>query len=118
FAAALLAQAGMDRPGPPGAAWTQYRAQPGARDRLAAVIAGRAGRDFLVAPRAAVPLSGTRPMTGPAAEGFDPAGIPSGVGEALSKYLDRLPDQRRERDHELLTALAYARGAGLDDPAW
>ena len=36
----------------------------------------------------------------------------------MSKYLDRLPDQRRERDRELLTALAYARGAGLDDPAW
>jgi hypothetical protein len=67
---------------------------------------------------AAVPLSTARTMTDPAATGFDPAGIPSGVGEALSKYLDRLPDQRRERDRELLTALAYARGAGLDDPEW
>jgi hypothetical protein len=63
-------------------------------------------------------LSTPRTMTDPAAKGFDPAGIPSGVGEALSKYLDRLPDQRRERDRGLLTALAYARGAGLDDPAW
>ena len=88
------------------------------RDRLAAVIAERAGRNFLVAAMAAVPLSTARTMTDPAAKGFDPAGIPSGVGEALSKYLDRLPDQRRERDRELLTALAYARGAGLDDPAW
>ena len=118
FAAALLAQDGMDHPGPPGAAWTQYRAQHGVRDRLAAVIAERAGRNFLVAAMAAVPLSTARAMTDPAAKGFDPAGIPSGVGEALSKYLDRLPDQRRERDRELLTALAYARGAGLDDPAW
>jgi len=119
FAVALLAQDGMDYPGPPGAAWTQYRAQPGARDRLAAVIADRAGRNFLVAAMAAVPLSAARTMTDPAAEGFDPAGIPSGVGEALSKYLDRLPDQqRRERDRELLTALAYARGSGLDDPTW
>ena len=119
FAAALLAQDGMDYPGPPGAAWTQYRAQPGACDRLAAVIADRAGRNFLVAAMAAVPLSAARTMTDPAAKGFDPAGIPSGVGEALSKYLDRLPDQqRRERDRELLTALAYGRGAGLDDPAW
>jgi WD40 repeat protein len=119
FAAALLAQDGMDYPGPPGAAWTRYRAQPGACDRLAAVIADRAGRNFLVAAMAAVPLSAARTMTDPAAEGFDPGGIPSGVGEALSKYLDRLPDQqRRERDRELLTALAYARGAGLDDPAW
>ena len=108
----------MDHPGPPGAAWTQYRARPAVCDRLAAVIAERAGRNFLVAAMAAVPLSTARTMTDPAAKGFDPAGIPSGVGEALSKYLDRLPDQRRERDRELLTALAYARGAGLDDPAW
>ncbi|MGO9194388.1 MAG: hypothetical protein ACLP8X_38865, partial [Streptosporangiaceae bacterium] len=118
FAAALLAQDGMDHPGPPGAAWTQYRAQHAVCDRLAAVIAERAGRNFLVAAMAAVPLSTARTMTDPAAKGFDPAGIPSGVGEALSKYVDRLPDQRRERDRELLTALAYARGAGLDDPAW
>ena len=118
FAAALLAQDGMDHPGPPGAAWTQYRARPAVRDRLAAVIAERAGRNFLVAAMAAVPLSTARNMIDPAAKGFDPAGIPSGVGEALSKYLDQLPDQRRERDRGLLTALAYARGAGLDDPAW
>ena len=87
-------------------------------DRLAAVIAERAGRSFLVAAMAAVPLSIARTMTDPAAKVFDPVGMPSGVGEALSKYLDRLPDQRRERDRGLLTALAYARGAGRDDPAW
>jgi WD40 repeat protein/V8-like Glu-specific endopeptidase len=118
FAAALLAQDGMDHPGPPGAAWTLYRAQQGVRDRLAAVIAERAGRNFLVAVMTAVPLSAARTMIDPGAQGFDPIGIPSGVGEALSKYLDRLPDQRQERDRELLTVLAYARGAGLDDPAW
>ena len=118
FAAALLAQDGMDHPGPPGAAWTQYRDQPAVRDRLAAVIAERAGRNFLVAAMAAVPLSTARGMADPAARGFDPADIPSGVGEALGKYLDQLPEQRRERDRALLTALAYARGAGLDDPAW
>ena len=118
FAAALLAQDGMHHPGPPDAAWTQYRAVHTVRDRLAAVIAERAGRNFLVAAMAAVPLSTARTMTDPAAKGFDPGGIPSGVGEALSKYLDGLPDQRQERDRALLTALAYARGAGLDDPAW
>jgi len=118
FAAALLAQEGTDRPGPPGAAWTQYRARHGVCARLAAVIAERAGRNFLVAAMAAVPLSTARTITDPAAKGFDPDGIPSGVGEALGKYLDRLPDHRRERDRELLTAKAYARGAGLDDPAW
>jgi V8-like Glu-specific endopeptidase len=118
FAAALLAQDGMDHPGPPGAAWTQYRARHAVRDRLAAVVAERAGRNFLVAAMAAVPLSTALTMIDPAVKGFDPAGIPSGVGEALSKYLDWLPDLRRERDRELLTALAYARGAGLDDPGW
>jgi WD40 repeat protein/V8-like Glu-specific endopeptidase len=118
FAAALLAQDGMDNPGPPGAAWTQYRARREVRDRLADVIAERAGRNFLVAAMAAVPLSTARTMVDPAAKGFDPAGIPSGIGEALGKYLDRLPEQRRDRDRELLTALAYARGAGLDDPTW
>jgi len=118
FAAALLAQDGMDHPAPPGTAWTHYRARRGVCDRLAAVIAERAGRNFLVAAMAAVPLSTARTMTDPAAKGFAPARIPSGVGEALSKYLDRLPEARRERDRELLTALAYARGAGLDDPAW
>ena len=118
FAAALLAQDGMNHPSPPGAAWTQYRDRPGVCDRLATVIAERAGRNFLVAAMAAVPLSTAHTMIDPAATGFDPASIPSGVGEALSKYLDRLPDQRRERDRELFTALAYARGAGLDDPGW
>ena len=118
FAAALVAQGGVDHPGPPGAAWTQYRSRPAVCDRLAAVIAERAGRNFLVAAMAAVPLSTARTMIDLDAKGFDPASIPSGVGEALSKYLDRLPEQRRERDRGLLTALAYARGAGLDDPSW
>ncbi len=112
FAAALLAQDGMDHPSPPGAAWTQYSAQHGVCDRLAAVIAERAGRNFLVAAMAAVPLSTAREMTDPAAKDFDPAGIPSGVGKALSKYLDRLPDQRRERDRELLAWLAFAAALG------
>ena len=118
FAAALLAQDGMNHPGPPGAAWTQYRINHVACGRLAGVIAERAGRNFLVAAMAAVPLSTARDITDPAAKGFDPGDIPSGVGEALGKYLDQMPEQRREHDRALLTALAYARGAGLDDRAW
>jgi hypothetical protein len=117
FAAALLARDGMDNPGPD-RAWTQYRAQPALRDRLAAVIAERAARNFLVAAMAADPLSAEPDIIDPAASGFDPASIPSGVGEALHKYLQQLPDERRERVRALLTALAYARGAGLDDPNW
>jgi len=118
FAAALLAQEGMDNPAPPGAAWSKYRVRHEVCDRLATVIAERAGRNFLVAAMAADPLSAVPTMIDPAAKGFDPAGMPSKVGEALSKYLDRLPEQRRERDRGLLTALAYARGAGVDDAVW
>ena len=117
FAAALLARDGMDHPGPDGA-WTQYRARPALRDWLAAVIAERAGRNFLVAAMAADPLSAELNVIDPAIGGFDPADIPSGVGEALRKYLLHLPEDRRERVRALLTALAYARGAGLDDPKW
>ena len=70
FAAGLLAQDGMDHPGPSGAAWARYRDQHAVCDRLAAVIADRAGRNFLVAAMAAVPLSTARSMTDPAARGF------------------------------------------------
>ena len=118
FAAALLAQEGMDSPGPPGAAWTKYHTQSALCSRLAMVIADRAGRNFLVAAMAAVPLSIAPHMIDPDARGFNPADIPSGVGEALSKYLDQLPEYRRERHRGLLTALAYARGTGLDDLTW
>jgi Trypsin-like peptidase domain len=118
FAAALLTQEGMDHPGPPGAAWTAYRADRVVCDRLATLIADRAGRNFLFAAVAAVPLSTAPGILDPTVQGFDPAAIPSGVGEALSKYLDQLPAPRRERVRGLLTALAYGRGAGLDDPTW
>ena len=118
FAAALLAQDGMDRPGPKGRAWTQYRVRHAVRDRLAAVIAQRAEGNFLVAAMAALPLSTKPSAVDPAAKEFDPTDIPSGVGEALQKYLERLPDGRRDHDRGLLMALAYARGAGLEDPAW
>ena len=97
FAAALLAQDGMDHPGPEGRAWTRYRTQPAVRDGLAAVIAERAGRNFLVASMAADRLSAAPKMIDPAAGGFDPADIESGVGEALGKYLGQLPEERRER---------------------
>jgi len=118
FAAALLAQDGMDRPGPPGRAWAQYRARPAVRDRLAAVIAQRAQRNYLVAALAADPRSTDRNVVDPAVEGFKPADIPASVREAWHKYLDQLPEQERERVRALLTALAYARGAGVDDPTW
>ena len=40
------------------------------------------------------------------------------MGEALDKYLDGLAPRQRVRVRGLLTALAYARGAGLDDRMW
>ena len=113
FAAALLALPGRD-----GGAWQQYRARRAVRERLAAVIADRARRNFLVAAMAASQLSDDPEVIDPTAGGFDPAQIPSRIGEALSKYLDGLPEERRERVRAALTALAYARGGGVDDPAW
>lgn len=118
FAAALLTQDGMDHPGPPGAAWTAYRANRVVCDRLATLIANRAGRNFLFAAMAAVPLSTARGILDPTVQGFDIDAIPSGAGESLAKYLDQLSDSRRHHVHGLLTALAYGRGAGLDDPTW
>ena len=118
FASALLAQDGVDRPGPPGRAWTHYRMDMKLRDRAARVIARRAGRNYLVAAMAAVPLSVAQAAMDPAAPGFDERAIPSGVGEALSKYLEGLPEPDKARTRGLLTALAYARGTGIHDKLW
>ena len=118
FAAALLTQDGMDRPGPPNRAWKDYRANPMVRDRLAAMIAERAQRNFLIAALAAIPLSAKPNLIDPDAEGFNPADIPSRVGEALAKHLEALSEPSQKLERILLTALAYARGAGLDDPHW
>jgi len=118
YTTALLTQQGMLRPTPPGAAWEIYRTNPGICDRLANVIAMRAQRNFLVAALAAVPLSNAREVLDPSAHSFDPTAIPSGVGEALDRYFDRLPEHRRIRERTLLIVLAYGRGTGLDDRTW
>jgi WD40 repeat protein len=118
FAAALLAQEGADRPGPPGGAWRHYRTHPDLQQRLAATVAARAGRNHLVAAMAAVPLSTRSEPVDPTAPDFDVRTVPSGVGEALGKYLDALPELERLQTQGLLTALAYARGSGIDDSRW
>jgi WD40 repeat protein len=118
FAAAVLAQDETDRPGPSGAAWERYRADRSLCRRVAAVIAGRARRNYLVAAMAAVPLSATGNVVDPASKEFDLTSIPSSVGEALDKYLDQLTVDRRASERGLLTALAYGRGTGLDDNRW
>lgn len=118
FAAALLAQEGADRPHPQGAAWERYRADESLRQRVAEAIADRAQRNYLVAAMAAARLSTAREPVDPANPGFDYRSLPSGVGEALEEYLVQLPDDLQPRVRGLLTALAYARGEGIDDRMW
>jgi WD40 repeat protein len=118
FAAALLAQEGVSNPGPPGRAWQSFRADTRLAARLAGLIAERAGKSFLVAALAAYGLSTAKTVLDPAADGFVSTSIPASVSEAIVKYLDTLPSSQRVRDRGLLTALAYARGAGLEDAVW
>jgi hypothetical protein len=118
YTATLLAQSGFGQPGPEGGAWETYRRDPDLCERLAGLVVDRAGRNYLVAGMSAFPLSEDARVRDPAAWGFDPTEIPSGVGEALSKYLERLPTRRRLRHLDLLSALAYGRGAGLGDQRW
>lgn len=118
FAVAVLTQHDASHPGPPGAAWAGYRADPALGDRLAEVIAGHSGRNYLVAALAAVQLSVAEQPLDPATPGFDPTDIPSGIGEAISKYLEQLPEPQQTRTRALLTVLAYARGDGIDDRTW
>ena len=118
FAGAVLTQHQAAHPGPAGAAWITYRADSALCDRLAGVIAARADRNYLVAALAAVQLSGADQPADPAASGFDPARIPTGVNEALARYLEQLPGPQQSRTRALLTALAYARGGGVDDRVW
>ena len=71
--------------------------------RLADTIAARAHRSYLVAAMAAVPLSVADQPVDPETADFDPSRIPSGVGEALGKYLEQLPGQQQSRTRALLT---------------
>jgi len=118
YADTLLAQDGFIKPGPPGGAWQSYRQNKDARARLAQVVASRAERNYLVAGMSAFQLGEDDRPLDPASPMFDALDVPSGVGEALSKHLDRLPPDRRWREEGLLAALAYGRGAGLDDQRW
>ena len=118
YADTLLAQDGFTNPGPPGGAWEAYRQDEDVRTRLAEVVASRADRNYLVAGMSAFQLAEDDRVLDPASVRFDPSVVPRGVGEALTKHLDRLSEQRRRRETGLLTALAYGRGAGLEDERW
>jgi WD40 repeat protein len=120
YAAELLARHGF-APAPSGLAWERYRADEALRDRLAARIAARAGRNYLVAALAALAMSeeSKRPKApDPRDPEFNDQQIPASVGEALDRYLRRIPPERGRMVETLLTALAYARGSGLDDARW
>ena len=71
--------------------------------RLADTIAARAHRNYLVAAMAAVPLSVADQPVDPETVDFDSSRIPSGVGEALGRYLEQLPGQQQSRTRTLLT---------------
>ena len=118
YAYALLAQEGTANPGPPGGAWKWYQHNDDARALLAHVVASRADRNYLVAGMSAFQLAEQDTVLDPASPVFDLSVVPRGIGDALSKHLDRLPAPRRRREVGLLTALAYARGVGLEDALW
>jgi WD40 repeat protein len=118
FTELVLAQHGARHPGPAGAAWKTYRLSPELRLRLANEVARRAHKNFLVAALAATYLASADSVVDPVARGFDNAQIPASVGEAMTKYLDTLPEHRSALTLGVLTALAYARGSGLDDRRW
>ena len=118
YASALLAQDGFTRPGPRGGAWERYRQDKELCTRLAQLVAARAGRNYLVVGIAAFHLAEDERVVDPASALFDPSVVPSGIGEALSRYLSSLPAEGGHQVVGLLTALAYARGPGLDDQRW
>jgi WD40 repeat protein len=115
----VLCQRDVLRPGPGGAAWEEYRRDPALRRRLSQAVARRADRNHLVAAMSALELSESDDVLDPRRPGFDERrDLPGTVGQALDKYLDRLPGERRQRTVALLVALAYAEGSGLTDDRW
>lgn len=93
---------------------TPYRDRPDLVAEVAAAVAARAGPCFLVAQLCALSLtaSGNPPVATAAwAEDF-----PATVGAAMERYLRQVqPAGAPVRD--VLTALAWAEGDGLDDPS-
>jgi WD40 repeat protein len=116
FSRMLLSQDNVPYPAPPIGAWRHYRSDYQLSMRLAAAVATRAQRNFLAAALTAVQLSEQESVHDPAIPGFNQASLPASLGDALDRYLDSRPDSHRFRG--ILTALAYAEGAGMDDGTW
>jgi WD40 repeat protein len=117
YAAGILTQ-NSNSSATPGGAWQSYRATPDATRRLSRLIARRARRSYLVAGMTALALAEDDVVLDPFAPDFDVYSLPSEVGDALERSLRLLSDDGRLRAKDLLIALAYARGSGLEDTRW
>lgn len=120
FAAALLAQHGVDNPGPAGRAWETYRSHDNIRMALSSVIAERADPNFLVAAITAASLSERPQIVDPTKATFDSKSIPSNLDAALDEFYDSVDSDRGtgRRVRTMMKALAYARGLGISEDRW
>ncbi|MDH6115042.1 hypothetical protein P3T36_007331 [Kitasatospora sp. MAP12-15] len=97
-------------------AGTPYEHRPETARQVAAEVARRAGRCFLVARMTASAL-----LRGPAVDTAVPGWaelLPSDVGGAFEAYFRRLPAERLASTTALLTALAFGEGNGLPRKIW
>jgi hypothetical protein len=97
---------------------TPYRRRPGVASRVAQAIADRAGPSFLVAQLASRFYADADNVIDTSRPGWERQ-FPPDVESAMDGYLDRFEEEsdcRRARD--LLTAVAYAEGAGLPRDLW
>lgn len=117
YAAGILTQK-SNLSATPGGAWQRYRASQDTTLKLSRLIARRARRSYLVAGMSALALAEDEVVLDPSAPAFDVDSLPSGVGDALERSLRLLSDDGRLRAKDLLLALAYARGSGVEDARW
>ena len=99
-------------------AWKFYLQNKAVRAQLAKIVASHAGQNYLIVGLSAFQLAEDDKVVDPRSPQFDPSSVPGGIGEALTKHLERLSGDRRWQVEGLLTALAYGRGTGLEDLRW
>ncbi|MEU6485872.1 caspase family protein [Streptomyces sp. NPDC046887] len=93
-----------------------YTGRPAEAGAVAAEVARRSGRCFLVARMTATAL-----LRGEVVDISVPGwadALPSDVGGAFDAYLRRLPPARRQSAMALLTTLAFGEGQGLPRKVW
>jgi hypothetical protein len=96
-------------------AHTPYRGQSEVADMVAAAVAERAGRSFLVAQLVGLALVKDEQVVDVTQPGWRER-FPREVGEAMREYLRRFGDDRA-KVRDLLVPLAFAEGDGLTDKA-